>query len=147
RITKGFAQLVGEHESRVDDLALFRVTNGIAVLIAPDRILDGAEHLDHRSHLVVVELRREPNAEDAVLPQLLTQPRGNRSVVAVSRGIEPDHLHGPELTFDRQGGDALCLVHERVSTGWQPSLLHGARRARRCRAPCRPPRSAPPWPR
>lgn len=100
------AELVGEHETRVDDLTLLGVTNGFTVHIASDRILDRSEHLDDGPHLVVVEFGGQPNTHHRVMPQQLAQPRRDRGVSAMDRRIEAVNLDRRELSLDRQCNEA-----------------------------------------
>src|SRR5215813_6083036 len=94
------AQLVGEHEAGIDDLAILAVTELAAVAGARDRVLDRPDDRRDRARLVVVETVGEAETRHAVLPQRVAHDLSHRVVGRVGRPETVD-LRRLEPTCER----------------------------------------------
>ena len=88
------AELVGQHEAGVDDLALFGVAQRAAVARASDRVFDRADERGQLAQLRVLERRRKAHHADPVLREQFGQLRTRRGVPAVDLERVEDHWHG-----------------------------------------------------
>ena len=97
------AQLVGQHEAGVDDLAVLAVAKRSPVASASNRVLDWAEHRREPARAVVVERRRQAYAKHTMSGERIAQPSTRVIVVLVENGIEVVDLvdverHSPNRT-------------------------------------------------
>ena len=99
------AQLVGQDEPGVDDLAILAVTQERPVAGSADRNLDRPDHRSEHAALVLGERRGKTDANDRVRPERALQRVRGRRIGEINLWIEPDDFNCAEVAGQRAHRD------------------------------------------